>query len=180
MDHEQSIRTTYQGLLTTLEVALFGLFFTLYQLKLIDYLWLLFVLGMFLCFPFGIACEFRARNVDICRIRIVELVKGKDVEDLFKEIKYRWIPLGKAGFWGEYLVGHWFERILISGMLIIWLILLWLLPSPLIIRACSILAIYFWIVYAFRVMELKGEIIPYIHRRPKNKTEKSNHSSNCM
>jgi hypothetical protein len=173
MDHEQSIRTSYQSLLTTLQVALFGLFFTLYQLNLTKLLWLLFVLGMFLCFPFGIACEFRARNVDVCRVRIVELIKGTDVESFFAEIKYRWIPftqygrLRKAGFWGEYLIGHWFERILISGMLIIWLILLWLFPSPLIIRACGILAVHSWIVYAFNIIELKGEIIPYITGRPR-------------
>jgi len=165
MDQEQSIRTSYQSLLTTLEVAIFGLFFTLYQLGYTDYLCLLFVLGMFLCFPFGIACEFRARNVDICRIRIVELVKATDVQEFFKELKYRWIPLGKAGFWGEFLVGHWFERVLVSGILLMWLILLWRFPSPLIIRMGGIPTLYLWIVYAFRAIEFKGEIIPYIHRR---------------
>lgn len=165
MDHEQNIRTSYQSLLTTLEIALFALVFTLYQYQLVAPLWVLSTIGMFVCFPFGIACEYRARNVDIWRIRIVELVSGTDVEDAFKEGKYRWIPFGKVGFWGEYLFGHWFERILISGKLMIWLILLWCFPSPFIIRLCGTLATCFWIIYAFRIIELKGKIIPYLHRR---------------
>lgn len=33
MDHEQNIRIGYQSLLTTLEVALFVMFFILYQLE---------------------------------------------------------------------------------------------------------------------------------------------------
>jgi hypothetical protein len=71
MDHEQSIRTAYQALLTSLEVSLLSLFFFSLQLNLIEYLWIFFVLGMLLCPPFAIACEFRARNVDVWRIHIV-------------------------------------------------------------------------------------------------------------
>jgi hypothetical protein len=99
MDHEQSIRTAYQALLTSLEVALLSLFFFSFQLNLIGYLWIFFVLGMLLIPPFAIACEFRARNVDVWRIHIVQLVEGTDVEEAFKDAKYRWIPYGKAGFW---------------------------------------------------------------------------------
>jgi hypothetical protein len=185
MDHEQMIRTSYQSLLTTLEVGILVLFFTLYQLNLTYHLWLLSVAGVSLCLFFGIASEYRARNVDIWRVRIVKLVSGTDVEDAFKEGKYRWIPsrvklvrgvedttkvsrqipIGKVGFWGEYLLGHWFERILVSGVLVMWLITLWLFPSPFTIRLCGVLATGFWIIYAFGIIELKGEIIPYIHRR---------------
>lgn len=163
MDHEQNMRTSYQNLLTTLEVALFVTFLTLYQVDLAH--WVFPAIGIFLCFPFGIACEFRARNVDIWRIHIVELVKETDVWGAFKESKYRWIPFGKVGFWGEFLFGHWFERILITGMLIGWSVLLWYFPNPFIIRLCSVLAILVWIIYAFRIIELKGEIIPYLYRR---------------
>lgn len=158
MDHEQSIRTSYQSLLTTLEVALFALFFTLYQLEF-AYLWLLSVAGIFLCLSFGIPCEYRARNVDIWRIRIVELVSGTDVEDAFKEGKYRWIPLGKAGVRGESLFGHWFERILIPFMFLIWLSILWYFsillpfPIPLLIRVFFAFMVFVWILYAFRLID---------------------------
>ena len=165
-DHEQNIRIAYQSLLTTLEVGLFALFFTLYQMEF-KHLWILFVIGIFLCFPFGIACEFRARNVDILRMYIVSIVKDTDVWDAFKDAKYRWIPSIpsiKAGFLGEYLFGHWFERILITGMLIIWVNLLWYFPCPFLIRLCGILSVIGWIIYAFRIIELRGEIIPYLRR----------------
>lgn len=177
MDHEQIMRTSYQGLLATLEVALLLLFFTLYQLQLREYLWVLSVAGIYLCLFFGITCEYRARNVDIWRVRITKLVIGTDMECDFKEGNYRWIPFGKIGFWWEYLFGHWFERILVSTMLIIWLSLLWLFPCPFIIRCCGILATLFWIVYAFRVVELKGEIIPYIYT-PKYKHQQKTDDSN--
>ena len=152
------IRTSYQSLLTTLEVALFALFFTLYQLEF-TYLWLLSVAGILMCFSFGIACEYRARNVDIWRIRIVELIRGTDVEDAFKEGKYRWIPLANAGIRGEFLFGHWFERILITFMFLIWLSIVWyfpiLLPSPipLLIRLFFTFMVFFWILYAFRLID---------------------------
>ena len=167
MDHEQNVRTAYQSLLTTLEVALFTTVFILKQAGF-THIWVIFVIGIFLCFPFGIACEYRARNVDIWRLYIVELVKDTDVWAAFKDSKYRWIPqipTIKAGFRAEYLFGHWFERILISGMLIAWLILLWYFPSPFPIRLCGVLAILVWIIYAFRIVELRGEIIPYLYRK---------------
>ena len=167
MDHEQSIRTAYQALLTSLEVGLFSLFFLSLQLGLISYLWVFFVLGMLLCPFFAIACEFHARNVDIWRIHIVELVRGTDVEEAFEEGKYRWIPFGKAGFWGEYYFGHWFEKIFILFVLIIW----WLIGLQFFLRpltvAFAILVTLFWGAYVFRLVEPKGEIIPYLHRRSK-------------
>jgi len=169
MDHEQTIRTNYQSLLTTLEVAIFGLFFTLYQLKLTKYLWILPVVGIFLCIIFGIPCEYRARNVDYWRIKIVKLISGTDLEDAFKHGKYRWIPFGKLGFWGEYFFGHWFERLLISIIFIIWQIPLWLLPTPFqifsfcidpfIIRSFCMLIIGLWIIFAFKMIEPKGKIL---------------------
>lgn len=167
MDHEQNIRIAYQSLLTTLEVGLVALFFTLYQIG-VTHLWVLSVIGVFLCFPFGIACEFRARNVDIWRIHIVELVKQTDIGNAFKESKYRWVPSLpslKAGFLAEDLFGHWFERILITLTLIVWVILLWTFPSPFIFRLCGILAVIGWIIYAFRIIEMRGKIIPYLYRR---------------
>jgi len=133
MDHEQTIRLGYQALLTTLDIALFGLWFTLYQLNLTMYPWLLALASITLCIIFGIACEFRARNVDVWRRRIVELVSGTDIEDAFKECKYRWIPFGGPGYWGNYVFGHWFERFLIPIMLAVWLYLLWLLANPLLL-----------------------------------------------
>ena len=155
MDHEQSIRTSYQSLLTTLEVALFALLITLHQLELRSYFWLLAITGISLCFCFGIACEYRARNVDIWRVRIVRLVSGTVLEDAFREGRYRWIPLGRVGYRAESLVGHWFERILIPSMLLIWLFILWYFPIQpsfsvsLLIRLFSTFVACGWISYVF-------------------------------
>lgn len=100
MSYEESIRTSYQSLLTGLELGILGLVFTLYQLKLADFLWVLPVVGIILCIFFGVACEFRARNVDYWRNQITILVMKTDLETNFKEAKYSWIPLGKVGhFW---------------------------------------------------------------------------------
>jgi len=153
MDHEQNIRMTYQGVLATLEVGLFVLFFTLYQLGFTQ-LWILCAIGIILCFLFGVPSEFRASNVDLWRWHIVKLVKQTDVWDAFKDSKYRWIPslpTSRVGFWAEYLFGHWFERILITIMLIGWDFLMWYFPSPSILRVCGILAVIGWIIYAFLV-----------------------------
>jgi hypothetical protein len=159
MDHEQTIRVGYQALLTTLETALFGLWFTLYQLNLTMYPWLLALASITLCIFFGTACEFRARNVDVWRRRIVELVSGTDIEDAFKEGKYRWIPFGGPGYWGNYVFGHWYERILIPIMLAVWLSLLWYLASP--VYLISLVASWLWILYTFNLVELKAEYYDY-------------------
>jgi hypothetical protein len=167
MDHHQSIRTAYQSLLTTLEVGILSLFFFLYELKFTSYLWIFFIIGMLLCLPFTIACEFQARIVDIWRVRIVELVKATDVEDAFREAMYRWIPFGKKGFLGEYLFGHWFERIFIFFILLIW----WYIGLQFFLRpftiAFIILVTLFWGAYVFRLVEPKGEVIPYLYHRKK-------------
>jgi hypothetical protein len=156
MDHEQNIRTSYQSLLTTLETVIFGLVFAFYQLGWTTLLWVLAVAGIFFCICFGIACEFRADNVDFWRRQIIKLVSGTSLEEVFKGGKYRWVPLGKLGFWGEYFFGHWFEKILIPIMLIVWQIPLWSFPSPFTIRLCGILATYFWVLYTFHLKKLKG------------------------
>lgn len=181
MDHEQSIRTSYQSLLTALEVALFALLVTLYQLKLRDYFWLLSIAGIFLCFGFGTACEYHARLVDIWRTRIVKLVGGTEAEDAFKEGKYRWIPLGKVGLRGESLFSHWFERILIPIMLVTWLSVLWYFPIrlplsiSLLIRLFSTFMTCSWILYVFRFrfidrwVESKAKYYDYHRRKSKSK-----------
>lgn len=150
-----------------MKLAFLAFFFFLYELGFVEYLWIFFVIGMLLCPPFTIACEFQARVVDIWRIRIVELVKGTDVEDAFREAMYRWIPFGKKGFWGEYYLGHWFERVFVLFILLIWWCIgLQFFPRPLTI-AFSILVTLSWGTYVFRLIEPKGEIIPYLHRRVK-------------
>lgn len=120
MDHEQSIRSGYQALLTALEAAIFGLVFVLVELQRTDRLWVLAMAGILLCLIFGTACEFRARNVDFWRRRIVELAKGTDLEDAFKGSKYGWIPFGKVGRFGEKVLGHWFERVLVPAIIVVW------------------------------------------------------------
>jgi hypothetical protein len=163
MDHEQSIRVGYQALLTTLEIGLFGLWFTLYQLNLTLYPWLLAVASIILCIFFGTACEFRARNVDVWRRRIVELISGTDFEDAFKESKYRWIPFGGPGYWGNYVFGHWYERIIIPAMLAVWIYLLWYLISPLYLIA--LIGSWLWILYTFNLVEPKETYYDYDTRR---------------
>lgn len=157
MNHEQGIRTSYQSLLTTLEVFILGLIFTLYQLNLTLHLWLLPVGGIILGFFFGVPCEFRARNVDFWRNEIVKLVKDTDLEETFNGGKYRWIPLGKVGFWAEYLFGHWFERILVSTILLVWFFVLLFFNSAITILVLGELATIFWIIYAFKIIEFKGK-----------------------
>lgn len=159
MDHEESIRIGYQALLTTLETVLFGLWFTLYELNLTKYPWLLSVASITLCIFFGTACEYRARNVDIWRRRIVELISGTDVEDAFKEGKYQAIPFGGPGYWGNYVFGHWYERILIPIMLGVWIYLLWYFAHPLYLF--GVIASWLWILYTFNLVELKETYYDY-------------------
>jgi len=135
MEHEQSIRTSYQSLLTALETGLFSLFFIMIQLQWIDYLWVLPGIGLFLLLVFGIPCDYRARNYDTWRKHIINLVKGTELENYFKEGKYghfdEWHPFfdkksrfGRLGRLVDKVVGHWFERLLLPLMSIIWLVLL--------------------------------------------------------
>lgn len=120
MDHEQSIRSGYQALLTALEATVFGLVFVLVELERTTHLWVLAIAGILLCLIFGMACEFRARNVDFWRRHIVELARGTDLEDAFKRSRYGWIPFGKVGRFGEKILGHWFERALVPAIIMVW------------------------------------------------------------
>jgi hypothetical protein len=135
MDHEQSIRTSYQSLLTALEAGLFGLFFVMVQLQRTTSLWILPATGLFFLFVFGIACDFRARNYDAWRRHIIDLVRGTELEGDFKEGGYghfeEWHPFfdmksrfGRLGRLGDKVIGHWFERLLLPFISIIWLLLL--------------------------------------------------------
>lgn len=126
MGYEQSIRTSYQSLLAALETILFGLVFVLVELQRTDPLGILAIVGILLCLGFGAACEFRARNVDFWRRRIVELAKETDLADAFIGSKYGWTPFGKVGRFGERFLGHWFERVVVPAMLLIWIwVLTW-------------------------------------------------------
>ena len=122
LDHEESIRTSYQTVLVEIQVGLFGFVFILIQLGLTDFLWLVVIAGIALCLIFVIACDFRAKNVDFWRGRIIELVRGTELENDFREGKYGWVPLGKFGRFGEKHFGHWFERLLVPAMIFLWII----------------------------------------------------------
>jgi hypothetical protein len=125
MGYEESIRVSYQSLLAALETILFSFAFALSQFQTTNTR-VLAVPGVLLCAGFGTACEFRARNVDYWRKRIVDLAKSTDLADLFAESKYGWVPLGRAGRIGERLFGHWFERIVIPAIFLLWLwVLTW-------------------------------------------------------
>jgi len=126
MGYQQSIRVSYQSLLAALETILFGFVFVLVELQRTASLWILAMAGILLCLGFGTACEFRARNIDFWRKRIVELAKATDLADAFIGSKYGWIPFGKVGRFAEKLLGHWFERVIIPAIVIIWVwILTW-------------------------------------------------------
>jgi hypothetical protein len=157
MNHEQGIRTSYQALLSSIEAFILGLIFTFYQLEYTLNLWLLPLGGIIICIFFGIPCEYRARNVDFWRNSIVKLVKDTDLQEPFMLGKYNWIPLGRVGLWSEYLFGHWFERILISFLLIAWLIILVIMRSPWIIVVLGVSATIFWILYAFSIRDFSGK-----------------------
>jgi len=127
MTYEQSIRTSYQASLTTLVVAIFGLVYVLVELQQTERLWTLVIGTILLCLIFTPACEFRANNVDFWRRRIIEIAEGTELLEVFKGAKYGWIPLGKVGRFGEKLVGHWFERVLVPLMCITLVIWTWIL-----------------------------------------------------
>jgi hypothetical protein len=127
MAYEQSIRTSYQALLTTLVVAIFGLVLVLVELQRTERLWMLVVGTILLCLVFTPACEFRAHNVDFWRRKMIELADGTELLEVLKGAKYGWIPLGKVGRFGERLVGHWFERVLVPLMCVALIIWTWIL-----------------------------------------------------
>jgi len=127
MAYEQSIRTSYQALLTTLVVAIFGLVLVLVELQRPERLWMLVVGTILLCLVFTPASEFRANNVDFWRRKMIELADGTELLEVLKEAKYGWIPLGKVGRFGERLVGHWFERVLVPFMCVALVIWTWIL-----------------------------------------------------
>lgn len=121
LDHEESIRTSYQTVLAEIQVGLFGFVFILIQLGLTDFLWLVVMAGIVLCLVFVVACDFRAKNVDFWRGRIIEIVSGTEFENDFREAKYGWVPLGRFGRLGEKHFGHWFERVLVPAMIFLWI-----------------------------------------------------------
>lgn len=129
LDHEESIRTSYQTVLAEIQVGLFGFVFILIQLGLTDFLWLVIVAGIVLCLIFVVACDFRAKNVDFWRESIIRLVRGTELEDEFRGAKYGWVPLGRFGRFGEKHLGHWFERVLVPAMIFLWIMTMLLLPS---------------------------------------------------
>jgi len=120
MGYEQSICVSYQSLLAALETILFGFVFVLVELQRTGFIWVLALAGILLCLGIGAACEFRARNVDFWRRRIVELAKGTDLLEDFISSKYGWVPFGKLGCFGEKLIGHWFERLIVPAIILIW------------------------------------------------------------
>lgn len=88
------------------------------------------------------------------------LIQETDVEKAFREGKYQWIPYGKVGFRGGDLFGHWFERILITFLLLSWAYISWNFTGiPSIIRALGVIAPIVWITYAFQRFSPDGDIM---------------------
>ncbi len=127
MDHEQSIRTNYQALLLTLETILFGLFSVLLELKVNQFTPYIGSAGLALSLVFLVACEFRAKNVDFWRCRIIDISQGTAFENDFRGARYgsynRQHPFftnWKPGRQLDWFFGHWFERIIIPLISILW------------------------------------------------------------
>jgi len=158
MDHEASAVTHYQGLIATLETALLALFTTLYELNMKNQVWILAVMGIFIGVSFGVAGEYRLRNADAWRKRIVTLIADTDLEPVFRESKYRWSPFSKTRFqsWAQRFAGHWFERIVLTLILGVWTYILWMFPSPCLLRILSPFVAVFWVIYVFDILKLKG------------------------
>ncbi|MEM2913435.1 MAG: hypothetical protein QXR06_03725 [Candidatus Bathyarchaeia archaeon] len=55
--------------------------------------------------------------------------------------------------------GHWYERILVPMMMIVWLYLLWFLESP--FYLIGIIATWLWMLYVFNILMLKEEYYDY-------------------
>jgi hypothetical protein len=158
MDHEAGVVTHYQGLIATLETALLALFTTLYELSIMGQIWILAFMGILIGVSFGVAGEYRLRNVDIWRKHIVALVAGTDLESVFRESKYRWSPFGKTWLqsWAQRFAGHWFERIVLTLIIGVWIYILWVFPSPCLLRILSPFVAVFWVIYVFDILKLRG------------------------
>jgi hypothetical protein len=162
LDHEQGIRSNFQNLLIAIQGIFFGVFITLSQLELREQNWVLAFISILTCVILGVAAEYRARNVDIWRKNIVRLIKGTELEEVFYEGKYRWY-LFKPSFIQvitQYLFGHWFERIITSAIISGWAIVLYFSFCPRMFQVISGIAILFWFVYTFRILDLKGAKMP--------------------
>lgn len=125
MSYEESIRVSYQSLVAALQTILFSFVFLLVQLGHTSSLWIFATAGILLCAGFAVACDFRARNVDFWRRRIAMLVKGTQLENDFKGSLYGWVPVGQFGSLGEKYLGHWFERLILPLLTIIWVGIVW-------------------------------------------------------
>uniref|UniRef100_A0A7V4NFN9 Uncharacterized protein n=1 Tax=Fervidobacterium pennivorans TaxID=93466 RepID=A0A7V4NFN9_FERPE len=159
---EETIRLSYKSLLTNLEVAFYLLFFMLLQLNLTNYIPFLCMAGLLLCFAFGAASEFHAVNADYWEEQIVRLIASSPLKDIFGQGKYKQVPLGKIGRWGQHLAGHWFEKIAVLIMVLAWLFILWrFLSNPLVCLVFTFMALV-WFLYVFHVLDqvIKWHPIP--------------------
>lgn len=162
MEHEQGVRTSYQGLLVTVQGILFGLTFTLAQLRLQSQNWVLSFLAILVCVLLGSVCEYRARNVDLWRRNIIRLVEGTELERTFLDCNYRWYPLSQKWlqYIVQYLLGHWFERIVVLCMLAAWSYLLFQSAPHLVVSVIAMLSSLFWFTYTFRLLRFRGGKMP--------------------
>jgi hypothetical protein len=121
-----------------------------------------------LAFIFGISSEFRARNSDVWRSKVVELVKNDELlRDAFIRSHYWTSPKFLTKFFNKNLGkwGHWFEEIVIPIMMMAWCYILFKFTSPLLSKILGILEFGVYLLYHIKdvpwektfVWENKGE-----------------------
>ena len=131
MDHEQSVRSSYQSIILTIESILFSIYFVMMGTDWAgSYLLALPLLGIVFC-GLAIVSDYRAVNVDRWRRTIIDLVEGTELEKDFKE--GRWgDPIKQHPFYGtktkrgkfgrivDCALGHVIERAVTPLIFSVW------------------------------------------------------------
>lgn len=159
LSHEQDIRQNYQNTFFALEAALFGILLALRNDYDTQFISLLSLCGIFLCWFFGVACEFRARNVDHWRMSVVGIVHKTKLAEVFNIGNYRWFAFGEKGLKGQDLIGHWFESIIITSVLLLWVYLNFHFKTNLFFQVFFYILSILWILYVFDIWKIKGKVI---------------------
>jgi len=156
--HEQDIRQHYQSTFLVVESALLGIFLVLQKDINPSFVPVLSISGLLGCWLFGAPCKFRARNVDLWRMSIVQLVEDTNLSEVFDAGKYRWFAFGEKGLIMQDILGHWFEVIVISSVHLLWLYINFHFNTNLIYSSIAYVSFIGWLVLLCDP-DFKGEII---------------------
>jgi len=144
MDHEQSIRSSYQSLFITIQSIIISVFLVIIGTDWSgSYLLAFPILGMLFC-GLAVASDFRATNADYWSRKIIDLVEKTDMKEDFKGGRYgdpkRQHPffsskskIGKSGRRVDSMFGHTIERVVAPAIFLSWAIIMSLVYSKIII-----------------------------------------------